>query len=780
MASLLPMSDLGWLAVPPCWVIALEAVSSSAKPPPAPAAPAPADGKKAPLPPLRLCFYVVPGTADPKFETFDAFLRKRQYDVLALPGNQKYVTGQIKRGGMMKIPPSVSIKQQPYIPSHDSTGWLMLVTSTVMAISGQFGKFSASLVPSSMAFEAARVMTSQFCSGRRTSKLVLVMAAAVGLALLAPSAPCNAAKPPPGMVRVYHYTNKAGRDGIIESGQIRPSDIKQGDACYGTGVYATKLEPTCPIWDILKNNYDNDGGIQGRGEDKMDRADYYFAYDLPQEKVTFITEGNRSVGYFGNGDPVDVKKTILAGKASRFEDALEMQTRIRVYHYMDKKRYNESIRRGFISPSDMRQGRASCKRGVLVTDLPPSTDLIKILYNNRADACHDATDDSQENLKNQADFVLAFDLLPGTVTFATEGKRSIGWIAGRVKTSSATYYGHRCDMKKWMPDIATVMKQKPGLYENESECFRALEQEKELRQWERRLEAEDRILRDAFERRYWCGVMTIPFIHLFFRIVRFMVLLRASEWLEMHLGIPAPRTAFCAPEKHCGKRVSSWFLVMVTLASVDALRLAGGWFAEPPALRLKCQGAIQKVFATKLEKSETCIAILDCLPLWMWFGSIPPAFAAVQMQELVRRYRLASAHIEALEQATGGCKASSRSVAGALVLHQVDATRWCLSSFLSQFLSRNGSEEVPGGIKDLRRLLGAFLDSCDEKGERGVAASEISERGWHGCWRVPLLAAKASLALESWGAQRSWQVQQLKEQTVSPEPPFRTKDDRLR
>lgn len=75
------------------------AVSSSAKPSPAPAAPAAAgDGKK----------------ADPKFETFDAFLRKRQYDVLALPGNQKYVTGQIKRGGMMKIPPSVSIKQQPY------------------------------------------------------------------------------------------------------------------------------------------------------------------------------------------------------------------------------------------------------------------------------------------------------------------------------------------------------------------------------------------------------------------------------------------------------------------------------------------------------------------------------------------------------------------------------------------------------------------------------------------------------------------------------------------
>lgn len=51
---------------------------------------------------------------EPKFETFDAFIRKRQYDVLALPGSQKYVTGKITRGGMIKIPPSVSIKTQPY------------------------------------------------------------------------------------------------------------------------------------------------------------------------------------------------------------------------------------------------------------------------------------------------------------------------------------------------------------------------------------------------------------------------------------------------------------------------------------------------------------------------------------------------------------------------------------------------------------------------------------------------------------------------------------------
>lgn len=50
----------------------------------------------------------------PKFEAFDSFLRNRRYDTAALPGSQKYVTGTLKQGGMIKIPPSVSIKQQPY------------------------------------------------------------------------------------------------------------------------------------------------------------------------------------------------------------------------------------------------------------------------------------------------------------------------------------------------------------------------------------------------------------------------------------------------------------------------------------------------------------------------------------------------------------------------------------------------------------------------------------------------------------------------------------------
>lgn len=51
---------------------------------------------------------------DPKFETFDAFLRNRRYDTAALPGNQKYKSAELKQGGQIKIPPPVSIKQQPY------------------------------------------------------------------------------------------------------------------------------------------------------------------------------------------------------------------------------------------------------------------------------------------------------------------------------------------------------------------------------------------------------------------------------------------------------------------------------------------------------------------------------------------------------------------------------------------------------------------------------------------------------------------------------------------
>jgi len=78
--------------------------SSSSKPqPPAaapPAAPKPADDGK-----LKV---------NPKFQSLDAYLRDRRFDTGTLPGSQIYKTARVTQNGMIKIPPAVSIKQQPF------------------------------------------------------------------------------------------------------------------------------------------------------------------------------------------------------------------------------------------------------------------------------------------------------------------------------------------------------------------------------------------------------------------------------------------------------------------------------------------------------------------------------------------------------------------------------------------------------------------------------------------------------------------------------------------
>jgi len=49
-----------------------------------------------------------------KFEVFDTFLRTRRYETSNLQGSHVHKSIIIKAGGMIKIPPSISIKQQPY------------------------------------------------------------------------------------------------------------------------------------------------------------------------------------------------------------------------------------------------------------------------------------------------------------------------------------------------------------------------------------------------------------------------------------------------------------------------------------------------------------------------------------------------------------------------------------------------------------------------------------------------------------------------------------------
>ena len=150
-----------------------------------------------------------------------------------------------------------------------------------------------------------------------------VVAAAFGM-LLSKSGSLPPVLVGPATVWVYHYTNKAGYQGIVGSGHIKPSDIKQGDAFYGSGIYGTQLDPSTPVYTILHNNYDMDGGINGRGKSKMDRADFVIAFDLPESSVVFVdTNGSRSVLCFGGGKAVPVWKATHHGPAD--DIALEVK-----------------------------------------------------------------------------------------------------------------------------------------------------------------------------------------------------------------------------------------------------------------------------------------------------------------------------------------------------------------------------------------------------------------------------------------------------------------------
>ena len=148
---------------------------------------------------------------------------------------------------------------------------------------------------------------------KRSSSKARALAAAVTLVLAAPHIF------QPGLCfRVYHYTNKAGYDGIVKSGAIRPSDIKQGDASYGPGVYGTKLPPSTPIFRVLTNNYDADGGVTGRGEDVMDRADYVIGFDVSDDDIVKVIDDSetRSVVVYGGGRAVSLREAVAYGRAA--------------------------------------------------------------------------------------------------------------------------------------------------------------------------------------------------------------------------------------------------------------------------------------------------------------------------------------------------------------------------------------------------------------------------------------------------------------------------------
>ena len=171
-------------------------------------------------------------------------------------------------------------------------------------------------------------------SSTSKSLVKVVVAAALGM-LLSNSGSLPPVAVGPSTVRVYHYTNKAGYEGIVESGHIKPLDIKQGDVFYGSGVYGTQLDPSTPVYTILHNNYNREGGINGRGKSKMDRADYVFALDLPESSVVFVdTNGSRSVLFFGGGKAVPVGEATFHGPAD--DVALELERELKFQEFLSQ------------------------------------------------------------------------------------------------------------------------------------------------------------------------------------------------------------------------------------------------------------------------------------------------------------------------------------------------------------------------------------------------------------------------------------------------------------
>ncbi|CAE7593166.1 unnamed protein product [Symbiodinium natans] len=93
----------------------------------------------------------------------------------------------------------------------------------------------------------------------------------------------------------------------------------QGDAYYGPGVYANRLPPVTPIYKVLDNNYDMDGGVQHRGTDKMDRADFVVCFEVDlynDDSIIVINDtAGRSVLTIGGGQNVSLSTAVDHGPA---------------------------------------------------------------------------------------------------------------------------------------------------------------------------------------------------------------------------------------------------------------------------------------------------------------------------------------------------------------------------------------------------------------------------------------------------------------------------------
>jgi len=103
---------------------------------------------------------------------------------------------------------------------------------------------------------------------------------------------------------LWHYTNKKGMKGIIDSGEMKPSTDTINDCSLGVGVYFTTTPPYKSDETLLNNNY---GKVSN---DQTNRVDYAFGIrvqDMDSNiQSQIIKHSGRNVFCVQTDDPINI------------------------------------------------------------------------------------------------------------------------------------------------------------------------------------------------------------------------------------------------------------------------------------------------------------------------------------------------------------------------------------------------------------------------------------------------------------------------------------------
>ncbi|XP_060601428.1 uncharacterized protein LOC132754756 [Ruditapes philippinarum] len=107
----------------------------------------------------------------------------------------------------------------------------------------------------------------------------------------------------------YHHTDRDSARKILQSGYIKQSDPKQGDAAFGPGTYLTKNGPDKSRSEVARNNYDGITKQFYESKIKEGKVDVAIEVKVPKGTVQPCPASGRDVHlYKGDLKLSDVKE----------------------------------------------------------------------------------------------------------------------------------------------------------------------------------------------------------------------------------------------------------------------------------------------------------------------------------------------------------------------------------------------------------------------------------------------------------------------------------------